>query len=116
MCKRGFKNTYNIVSGTVLQIFSIAGLIASAIALDDVLNNVPDALLQNLDRMVEDITGLNYTSMIFNSLSGAGLGVAVSVVVIIYEIIPIVLRFLNIGLINYKIKIFLGIVSYNACL
>ena len=49
--------------------------------------------------------------MIFNSLSAGGTGVGIAVLFMIYELVPIILRFLNIGFINYKIKIFLGIVS-----
>ena len=54
---------------------------------------------------------MNYSSMIFNSLAASGTGVAISLLTLIYEVVPIVLRFLNIGLINLKIKIFLSVVS-----
>lgn len=63
-------------------------------------------------QLILDITDMTYESMIFNSLSGVGVGVAVSAVVIIYELIPIILRFLNIGLLNLKIKIVLAIVRF----
>ena len=55
--------------------------------------------------------GLNAVTLLFNSLAAGGVGVGVAVLIVVWEILMVILRFLNIGLINLKIKIFLGIVS-----
>ena len=47
----------------------------------------------------------------FNSQAGAGTGIAVSILLMFIGIGVIIVRFLNIGLINAKHKIFLSIVS-----
>lgn len=65
----------------------------------------------NTDEAIQSLVGFNYVSMIFNSLSAGGTGVGISLLFMIYEVVVIILRFLNIGLVNLKIKIFLGIVS-----
>ena len=67
------------------------------------------------DEEVEEMTGVNYPTLRFNSLAAGVIGIATSILCLIYETVVIILRFLNIGLINYKIKIFLAIVScYNS--
>lgn len=75
------------------------------------INSLPEGVFIAVDSMIESETGLDYRSMIFNSLSAGGIGVGISLLFMLYELVPIILRFLNIGLINVKIKIFLGIVS-----
>lgn len=96
-----------------LQVFCVGGLVASAISLNHTLENLPaeSAIDPTIESRIDDIADLNYDSLLFNARAASATGIAISLVVIIYEIVPIVLRFLNIGLINYKIKIFLGIVS-----
>lgn len=85
-------------------------LIASAISLHHTLENLED-VDPIFETRIDSITDLNYVSLLFNNRAASGTGIAISILTIIYEILPIVLRFLNIGLINYKIKIFLAIVS-----
>ena len=89
----------------------VATFIASAIALHHTVTNVPSSVGRAVDNRVDDVIGLNYGSLLFNSLAAGGTGVAISLLTILYELVPIILRFLNIGLINLKIKIFLSIVS-----
>ena len=49
--------------------------------------------------------------MILLSAASAGLGIGLGIAVLLGETVVIILRFLNFGLINYKIKIFLTVVS-----
>jgi hypothetical protein len=86
----------------------VGTLIASAISLHHTLENLPEEVSSS---RIGEIADLNYPSLLFNARAASGTGIAISIVTIIYEVIPIVLRFLNIGFVNYKIKIFLGIVS-----
>ena len=90
----------------------MGAFIASAISLHHTLENLPDS--NDADpaiNRIDDIVDFGYNSLLFNARAASATGIAVSLVTILYEILPIVLRFLNIGFINYKIKIFLGIVS-----
>jgi len=64
-----------------------------------------------INNLVEQLIGVNYNTLIQNSVIAGGLGIGIALVTIPYELLVIILRFLNIGLVNYKIKIFLGIVS-----
>lgn len=90
----------------------MATLIASAVALHHVLENLPPKDLNVIpETRIENIADLDYGSLLFNSRAAAGTGIAISLLTIIYAVVPIVIRFLNIGLVNYKIKIFLSIVS-----
>ncbi len=89
---------------------SIATLIASAIAIRQI-NRLPETVDQSIDTRIESTVALNYITIIVNSLSAGGIGIGVSLLFMIYELVPIILRFVNIGLINIKIKIFLSIVS-----
>lgn len=90
--------------------------IASAVSLHHVVANLParGEVDPSVSTTIVDIVGMNYSSMLFNSLAASGTGVAISLLTLIYEVVPIVLRFLNIGLINLKIKIFLSVVSQSA--
>lgn len=95
-----------------MQVGSIATLIASAIAYDHV-KDLPNRNNVALNNLVQSVADINYRSFVFNSIAGGATGIGISILVLIYEMLPIILRFLNIGLINYKIKIFLGIVRYS---
>ena len=91
----------------------MGAFIASAISLHHTLENLPDSndVVSEIVTRIDDIADFGYNSLLFNARAASATGIAVSLVTILYEILPIVLRFLNIGFINYKIKIFLGIVS-----
>ena len=93
-----------------IKAFGVGAFITSAVAL---------GLLQGLPRFTDvtsratisrEIPGSNPETLFLNSYLGGGIGITAATLTIIYEIIFIVLRFLNIGLINLKIKIFLIIV------
>lgn len=92
----------------------MGAFIASAISLHHTLVNLPardlNVIPLNVENAIRDTADLDYGSLLFNSKAASGTGIAISLLTLIYEILPIVLRFLNIGLINYKIKIFLSIV------
>ena len=84
---------------------SVGVLIASAVSLGLVRTTLPSFDLGSL--------GINGVILLFNSLSAGGVGVGVAVLIIVWEIVMIILRFLNIGSINLKIWILLVIVSNN---
>ncbi len=56
-------------------------------------------------------TDVNTETLFFNSYSGGGVGVGSAVLIIVWESLMIILRFLNIGLLNIKSTVFLVIVS-----
>ncbi len=81
-------------------------LIVAAVSLGLVVALPP---LNNAEIMMA--TGLNRATLLLNSYAAGGIGIGVAVLIVVWEIVMIILRFLNIGLLNIKSKIFLIIVS-----
>lgn len=70
------------------------------------------SMLTSGDRIViNQVDNTNYATLLLNSYAGGGVGLGAALLIIIWEALMIILRFTNIGLLNLKIKIFLGIVS-----
>lgn len=64
------------------------------------------------DASLRQVVGLNSSSLVSpNTYGSAGFVVAISALAIIMEVLFIVVRICNIGLINLKVKTFLIIVS-----
>ena len=91
--------------------FGFATLITSSIALYKLQNDLPTTILEDVDEIIRTTAGLGYNDLTYYSVSAAGLGVGIGLAVVVCELLIICLRFINIGLINYKIKVFLLIVS-----
>lgn len=90
------------------QAVSVGVLVASAVCLG-LVAALP--AFSNAERaQIMAMTNLNRQTLLFNSYAGGGIGVGVAVLIVVWEILMIVLRFLNIGLLNIKSKIFLVIV------
>jgi uncharacterized Tic20 family protein len=64
-----------------------------------------------IDEQIKEIVNRNYRSVIMTSISAAGLGIGAAVAAFIAEIIVIIIRCINFGLINHNIKLFLYFVS-----
>ena len=101
----------NVLLLRLFQILAIATLITAVLVLNHIRGNFEENIPRFFNDLIEQLTGVNYNTIIQNSISAGGLGIGIALVTIPYELLVVVLRFLNIGLINYKIKIFLGIVS-----
>ena len=88
---------------------AVGVLIASAVSLGLVAALPSFNLVSRA--IISTQTDVNAETLLFNSYSGGGVGVGSAVLIIVWEILMIILRFLNIGLLNVKSKIFLVIVS-----
>lgn len=86
-------------------------IVVSSIALNLIRNENPRTILVLIDEKIQEILKKSYNSVVSEALAGAGLGLGVALSVLIAEVLLLVLRFINFGLINHKIHIFLIIVS-----
>lgn len=68
-----------------------------------------------VDEQIRDKVKKVYSDVIMESVSATGLGVGGALAALSAELLIIILRLINFGLINYKIKIFLSIVSWCYC-
>ena len=91
---------------------SIAVVACSSITLNHIYSQSPDSILVRVDEKFDSNIGKNYRSLINESVGGAALALGVSLACFIAEGLIVILRFINFGLINYKIKLFLVIVSH----
>ena len=101
----------------LVQLACVAAVIGAAIALQKLNSDLPSnfATSSAISSAVEAATSnpsLNSRSMLFNSQIAGGLAIPTAVLILALEIAMIVIRFLNIGLYNLKVKIFLSIVSF----
>jgi hypothetical protein len=85
---------------------SVPVLIAAAVALATLRGNS-----DNIGRIDDVPDGGDLTELRDNTYAATGVAIAVACFGIIYEVLFIVLRFLNIGLLNLKSKILLVVVS-----
>ena len=93
------------------QVLAVGVLIASAVSLGLVAALPPFTDMQTSRVIIERMTDVNAVTLFFNSYSGGGVGVGSAVLIIVWESLMIILRFLNIGLLNIKSTVFLVIVS-----
>lgn len=108
---------YTFCCAHYLKVFSVGVIVAAAVALG-LVQGLPSSFTDDPRTRMEisNATGFNTETLLFNSNLGGGIGIAAAILTIIYEIVVIVLRFLNIGLVNLKIKIFLIIVRPLGCM
>lgn len=107
--------TYTIVFFTLKQILSIPLLIISSIALDHIQSKFLSSIPENLNDKGKELVNVDYNQMIKDSTDGSSIVIALSSFIILYEMILIAGRFININIINRWIKIFLSIVSGKIC-
>lgn len=86
------------------QVGSLPALVAAAVAIGFVAGD--DQLRQAVDASLVSP----------NTYGSAGFVVGIAALAIIMELLFIIVRICNIGLLNLKVKIFLIIVSMNACM
>ena len=86
-------------------------IICGSLGLYYIHNKAPADVLVVIDNDIRDTVNRGYKSVILTSVSAAGLGVGGAVAAFIAEAAIVLLRFINFGIINYKIKVFLCMVS-----
>lgn len=86
-------------------------IICSSLGLYYIHNDAPTTVLVVTDNDIRDTVNKGYKSVILISVAAAGLGVGGAVAALIAESSIILLRFINFGIVNYKIKVFLALVS-----
>lgn len=72
---------------------------------------IPSVVLVDIEDKIKEITNFGYRELVYSSVSIGGVAAGISIATIVAEITMICLRFANIGLVNYKIRIFLSVVS-----
>lgn len=87
--------------------------IASSLGVFQIQTNVPGTVLQRLGVQIKQALNKDYNTLVIFSIAASGLGLGISVATLIAEALIVVLRFSNFTAINYKIKLFLGLVSTN---
>ena len=85
-------------------------IVSSAAALHYLRSEAPTQILVVHDLQIKDRLKKGYADLAQISASSAGLGIGISIATLVSEFVVVILRFLNIGLINYKFKTFLTIV------
>ncbi len=95
----------------VLQGFCVVVLVATSLGIYQIETDLPGTILQIVDIQIKETLNKDYSTLVVTSIAAFGLGLGISVATLLAETILIVLRFVNFTLINYKIKVFLSIVS-----
>lgn len=89
---------------------SVAVLIISSIALNRIEDNFPPVPSEE-NEIIKKNLNVDYNQMIIIFTTGSEIAIALAAFIILYEIMVIIIRFVNVNLINKKIKVFLSLVS-----
>ena len=75
-------------------------------------SEAPSVILVRVDDEIRNRISKSYDGLVTESVASAGLGLGSGVACCAAEVFFIILRFFNCGLVNYKIKVFLFLVSW----
>ena len=94
-----------------IQVFCLVTIVSSSITLHYIRNVAPSTVLLVTNVQIRDRLGKSYSELIVSSVAAVGLGIGAAIATMLIEIVIISLRFINFGIVTYKIKLFLAVVS-----
>lgn len=99
------------------QLLSIGVLIISSITLNHVEDKFISSISDTLNEIGKNLIGVDYNQLYQYSVVGSGIIIGLTSALILYEVLVIITRFVNINIINKKINVFVIVVSsYNEIL
>ena len=96
------------------QVCCLLFLVISSLSLYFIRSKAPSSVSTSIDRQIRDALALlqnGYDELTYITAACASLGIGISIATLVLEFVAVLLRFLNISQINYKIKAFLSIVK-----